>query len=71
MENPSLFHNTSGLQGAYMLNLFFHQNRLDGLYSWYQDIYLSNVRYLREYLRSVNLNSDYQMNDDGLTLSDE
>ena len=70
-ENSSLFHNTSGLQGAYMLNLFFHQNRLDGLYSWYQDIYLSNVRYLREYLRSVNLNSDYQVNDDGLTLSDE
>ena len=70
-ENSSLFYNTSGLQGAYMLNLFFHQNRLDGLYSWYQDIYLSNVRYLREYLRSVNLNSDYQVNDDGLTLSDE
>ena len=70
---PFSFSYTSGLRGSYMLNLFFHQNRLDGLYSWYQDIYLANVRYLREYLRSVDLNEDYQLPGDvsELTLDDE
>ena len=69
-----IFPKTSSLQGAYMLNLFFHQSRLDSLYSWYEDIYLSNMRYLREYLRSVNLNESYQLSEDDhdrLTLDDE
>ena len=72
-SNSEILLNTTGLRGSYMLNLFFHQNRLDGLYSWYQDIYLANVRYLREYLRSVDLNEDYQLPGDvsELTLDDE